>query len=219
MLLEQYGLQTRQVVFQTFFTVGVEEELCIRQTWAHHFLVTGDNLDRIFRFDVRHEDEVWQQLAVVGVYREVLLVTLHGIDQRFCRNGQEFLFELRGQHNWPFHQRGHFFQQAFAQVSVTANLARRFFRVRFDFGFTLFVVGNDFTALQQDLRVLVGIVDGELRLAHKAVAADHAIGRHAQNGRWNHGIAQQQGHGVNRTHEVHVGRAPAHQLRNWQLSQ
>ena len=212
-------MQTRQVVFQTFFTVGVEEELCIRQTWAHHFLVTGDNLDRIFRFDVRHEDEVWQQLAVVGVYREVLLVTLHGIDQRFCRNGQEFLFELRGQHNWPFHQRGHFFQQAFAQVSVTANLARRFFRVRFDFGFTLFVVGNDFTALQQDLRVLVGIVDGELRLAHKAVAADHAIGRHAQNGRWNHGIAQQQGHGVNRTHEVHVGRAPAHQLRNWQLSQ
>ncbi|VEA14759.1 Uncharacterised protein [Salmonella enterica subsp. enterica] len=32
LLLEQHGLQTRQMVFQTFFTVGIEEEFSICQT-------------------------------------------------------------------------------------------------------------------------------------------------------------------------------------------
>ncbi|VFS61726.1 Uncharacterised protein [Kluyvera cryocrescens] len=157
LLLEQNGLQTRQMIFQTFFTVSIEEELGIRQTWTNHFFVTGDNLDRIFRFNVGNENEVWQQLARVIVNREVLLVALHGVNQRFGWNRKEFLFEFRRQNNRPFHQGGHFFQQAFAQIGVTANLARRFFSVRFDFGFTLFVVSNDFTALQQNLRVLIGI--------------------------------------------------------------
>ena len=104
LLLEQNGLQARQVIFQTFFTVRIEEELCISQTWTNHFLVTGDNLLRVFRLDVRHEDEVWQQLARVVINREVLLVTLHGVNQRFSWYREEFLFELRGQHHRPFHQ-------------------------------------------------------------------------------------------------------------------
>ena len=83
LLLEQHGLQTRQMIFQTFFTVGIEEELGIRQTRANHFLVTGNNLARIFRFDVGNEDKVRQQFAVVGVNREVLLVAFHGVNQRF----------------------------------------------------------------------------------------------------------------------------------------
>ncbi|MNP31739.1 hypothetical protein D3C76_1248770 [compost metagenome] len=48
LLLEQDGLQAWQVIFKTFFTVAVKEELSIRQTWTNHFLVTGDNLHRIF---------------------------------------------------------------------------------------------------------------------------------------------------------------------------
>ena len=175
LLLEQHGLQTRQMVFQTFFTVGIEEELGIRQTWTNHLLVTGDNLARIFRFDIGNEDKVRQQFAVVRVNREVLLVTFHGVYQRFRRNREEFLFELRSQHYRPFHQRGDFFQQAFAQVSVTANLTRRFFSIGFDFRFTLSVICNHFAALTQDFWVLIGRIDGEFRLAHKAMSADHAI--------------------------------------------
>ena len=97
---------------------------------------------------------------------------------------------------------------------MTANLTRRFFRIGFDFGFTLFVIGDDFTALQQDLRVLVGMVDGELRLAHKAMAANHAIGRNTEDSGRDHFVTQQQSHRVYRTHEVDVRRAPAHQFRD-----
>ncbi|MOA13315.1 hypothetical protein D3C78_1333620 [compost metagenome] len=95
LLLEQHGLQTRQVIFQTLFAIGIKEELRICQTRAHHFFVTGDNLNRIFGFDVSHEDKVRQQFAVIRVNREVLLVTLHGVNQRFSRNREEFLFKLR----------------------------------------------------------------------------------------------------------------------------
>ena len=141
------------------------------------------------------------------------------MNQRFRRNCEEFLFEFRGQHYRPFHQRGDFFQQAFAQVSVTANLTRCFFSIGFDFRFTLSVIRNYFAAFTQDFRVLIGRIDGEFRLAHKAVSTDHAIGLNAQNRCRNHFVAQQQGHGVNRTHEVDIRRAPAHQFRDRQLRQ
>ncbi|ABV16057.1 hypothetical protein CKO_05014 [Citrobacter koseri ATCC BAA-895] len=219
LLLEQHGLQTRQVIFQTFFTVGIEEELGICQTRTHHLLVTGDDLLRIFRFDVRHEDKVRQQFAVCGVNREVFLVALHGVNQRFRRHREEFLFEFRRQHHRPFHQRSDLFQQALAQVSVTANLTRRFFCIGFDFRFTRFVISNNFTALQQDLRILVSSVDGDFRLAHKTMAANDAIGLDTQNRCRNELVAQQQRYGVYRTHEVNVRRAPAHQFRNRQFRQ
>ena len=214
LLLEQHGFQTRQVIFQTFFTVGIEEELGIGQTRTDHLLVTGDDLLRIFGLDVGHEDKVRQQFAGVVVDREVLLVALHGVNQRFRRHREEFFFELRRQHHRPFHQRGDLFQQAFAQIGLTANLTRRLLRISFDFGFTLFVIGDDFTALQQDLRVLVGMVDGELRLAHKAMPANHAIGRNTEDSGRDHFVTQQQSHRVYRTHEVDVRRAPAHQFRD-----
>ena len=114
LLLEQYGLQARQVIFQTFFTVGVEEELGIRQTRTNDFLVTGNDLLRIFRLNVGNEDKVRQQFAVIRIHREVFLVTFHGINQCFRRYSEEFFFEFRGQNNRPFNQRSHFFQQAFA---------------------------------------------------------------------------------------------------------
>ena len=104
LLLEQHGLQTRKVIFQTFFTVGIEEELSVRQTRTHHFFVTGNNLGRIFRFDVGDEDKIRQQLARVVVNREVLLVPFHGVNQRFGRHRKEFFFELRGEDHRPFNQ-------------------------------------------------------------------------------------------------------------------
>ena len=219
LLLEQHGLQARQVVFQTFFTVGVEEELGVCQTRTNDLLITGDDLYRIFRLNIGHKDKVRQQLARVVIHREVLLVALHGVDQRFGRHREEFLFEFRRQYYRPFHQRGHFFQQTIAQVSVAANFTRGVFSVCFNFGFTRFVISHNFAALKQNLRILIGIVDSELRLAHKAVTANHAIGLDAEDSGGNDFVTQQQGHGVNRTHKVDVRRAPAHQFRDRQLRQ
>lgn len=48
LLLEQYGLQMWQMVFQMFFMVGIEEEFSICQMWMYYFFVIGDNLGWIF---------------------------------------------------------------------------------------------------------------------------------------------------------------------------
>ena len=219
LLLEQHGFQARQVIFQAFLTVGVEEELGVGQAWTHHLLVTGDDLLRVFRLDVGHEDKVRQQFARGVIHREILLVALHGVHQRFRRHRQEFLFEFGGQYHRPFHQRGHFFQQAVAQIGLAANLLRRQLCIALDEGFTRFIVGDHFAALQQDLRVLVGVVEGELGFAHEAVAAHGARRVDAQHGAWDQIGAQQHRDGMYRTHELHVGVAPTHQFRDRQFSQ
>ena len=170
LLLEQHGFRARQVIFRAFLTVGVEEELGVGRAWTHHLLVTGDDLLRVFRLDVGHEDKVRQQFARGVIHREILLVALHGVHQRFRRHRREFLFEFGSQYHRPFHQRGHFFQQAVAQIGLAANLLRRQLCIALDEGFTRFIVGDHFAALQQDLRVLVGVVEGELGFAHEAVA-------------------------------------------------
>ena len=41
-----------ETAFEFLLAVGIPEEGRIRQTWADHFLVTGNHLCRIFRFDV-----------------------------------------------------------------------------------------------------------------------------------------------------------------------
>ena len=174
---------------------------------------------RSFGLNVGHKDEVWQQFAVGGVDREVLLVTFHGVHQRFGWYGQEFLFELSSQHHWPFHQRGDFFQQAFADVSFTAQLSRRLLGITQDQCFTLGVVSNHFTALAQQLWVLLGVLDFKLGFAHEAVAANDAIRVDPQNGARNQLVIQQQGDGVHWTDKVSALVAPTHWLWHWQFGQ
>ncbi|MOA00430.1 hypothetical protein D3C78_1197890 [compost metagenome] len=174
---------------------------------------------RIFGFDIGHEDKVRQQFARGVIHREILLIALHGVDQRFRRHRQEFLFEFGRQHHRPFHQRGHFFQQAFAQIGLAAKLLRCQLRIALDQRLAGFIIGHHFTALQQDLRILVSVVEGEFGFTHKAVTANSAARIDAQHGARDQFFTQQQGHGVYRTHELHVRITPTHQFRDRQLGQ
>ena len=219
LLLEQHGFKARQAGGQGLLEVGLEEELGVRETGANHLLVAADDLARVFRLDVGDEDELRQQLAVLVVDREVLLVTLHGVHQRFSRNGQELLFEVGGQHHRPLDQCGHFFQQGVVQIGHATEGGSGRFDVSLDLGLARHEVGNHHAALLQDLRVLAGVVDGELALAHKAVAADGAGRVDTQNVSGNQIPIQQQGHGEDRTHELDGLVAPAHHLRDRQFGQ
>jgi hypothetical protein len=96
----------------------LEEELGVGQAWAHDFLVTGDDLLRVFAFDVGHGDEARQQLAVGIQQAEILLVVLHGGDQGFLRHVEETLLERAHQRHRPFNQRGHFVEQAGGTIAV-----------------------------------------------------------------------------------------------------
>ncbi|CRZ52978.1 Uncharacterised protein [Vibrio cholerae] len=80
---------------------------------------------RLFRFDVRNEDEVRQQFFACVIDWEIFLVTFHGVHQSFCWNFEEFFFKFRRHHHWPFHQRGHFFYQRIFQIRDTAELLSR----------------------------------------------------------------------------------------------
>ncbi|MNC03572.1 hypothetical protein D3C75_509840 [compost metagenome] len=199
--------------------VSLEEELGVRQTGAHHLLVAADDLARVLGLDVGDEDELRQQLAALVVDREVLLVTLHGVNQRLGRYRQELLFEVGGQHHRPFDQGGDFFQQGVVQIGDATEGGSGRFGVSLDLGLARHKVGNHHAALLQDLRVLAGVVDGELALAHKAVAANGAGRVDTQNVSGHQIPIQQQGHGEHRTHELDGLVAPAHHLGDGQLGQ
>ncbi len=62
--LEHHVLQAQVEVFELLLLVLLEEELGVSQARANDFLVTGDDLLRVFAFDVGHGDEARQQLAV-----------------------------------------------------------------------------------------------------------------------------------------------------------
>ena len=219
LLLEQHGLEARQAGGQGLLEVGLEEELGVRETGANHLLVAADDLARVFRLDVGDEDELRQQLAVLVVDREVLLVTLHGVHQRFSRHGQELLFEVGGQHHRPLDQCGDLFQQGVIQIGHATEGGSGRFGVSLDLGLARHKVGNHFAFFQQDLRVLAGVVDGEFTLAHKAVTANGAGRVDTQNVSGHQIPIQQQGHGEHRTHELDGLVAPAHHLGNGQLGQ
>lgn len=104
LLLEQYGFQMWQVIFQMFFMVGIEEEFGIGQMWMDYFFVIGDDLLWIFGFDVGYEDKVWQQFVGVVVDWEVFLVVFYGVNQCFRWYCEEFFFEFCCQYYWLFYQ-------------------------------------------------------------------------------------------------------------------
>ncbi|MOA28604.1 hypothetical protein D3C78_1495570 [compost metagenome] len=141
------------------------------------------------------------------------------MNQRLGRYRQELLFEVGGQHHRPFDQGGDFFQQGVVQIGDATEGGSGRFDVSLDLGLAHHKVGYYLAFFQQDLRVLTGVVDLELGLAHKAVTADGAGGVDPQDGGGHEIAVQQQGHGEHRTHELDGLVAPAHHLGDGQLGQ
>ena len=78
---------------QLLLLVLLEEELGVSQARTHHLLVTGNDLRRVFAFNVGHGDKARQQLAVAIEQAEVFLIVLHGGDQCFLRHFEEAFLE------------------------------------------------------------------------------------------------------------------------------
>src|SRR6185369_9292475 len=63
------------------------------QARADHALVALHDRRRVVELHVGHDHEAGQELALLVQQRKVFLVLLHGEDQAFLRNREEFLVE------------------------------------------------------------------------------------------------------------------------------
>ncbi|MNK95100.1 hypothetical protein D3C87_1153250 [compost metagenome] len=216
--LEHHVLQAQVEVFELLLLVLLEEELGVGQAWANHFLVTGDDLLRVFAFDVGHGNETWQQLAVGIQQAEVLLVVLHGGDQGFLRHVEEAFLERAHQRHRPFDQRGHFIEQGWR------NDCRAFL-----------TGGQLFGALADDLATLVGIgqyisgtqirqvarrrTDAHVFRVMEAVTTGIAAGLLGEDGAVDDLVTEQHHQPLGRTNEFFLARAPTHAFRDRQVVQ
>ena len=96
------------MIFQTLLAILLPEKHSIGQTGANHTFVAFLDHFRLGTVNVGNGDEVVHQLAFAIHQVEVLLVFLHGEDQRLMGYFQVFLLEARSNGHRPLDQRGHF---------------------------------------------------------------------------------------------------------------
>ena len=216
--LEHHIGQALVEAFQLLLLVLLEEELGVGEARTHHFLITGNDLRRIFAFDVGHGDKARQQLAVAIEQAEIFLVVLHGGDQRFLRHVEEAFLEGADQRHRPFDQGADFIQQ----------------RRRHDGGALL--CGSQFIDPGDDLRAAFGEVcnhigaaqvfgvvgrraDAHLVVGVEAVATGNPAGALGEDFAIDHLVTEQHHQPLAWADKFGLARAPAHTFRDRQLVQ
>ena len=207
------GLQAIAHRHQALLEVLVEEELGVGETRTDHALVALAHFIDVLRLDVGDADEMLGQPAAIAQHREELLVDLHRLDQRFLRHGQEGGLETAQHRRRPLGQADHLLQVVVGDARAAAGLGCRLL----DFGDDARAAG---VGIDQHLRALQGhhviarVVDPHRLVVFEAMAAAHAVGRHAQYLGRHHVLAQQQHQPVHGARERVLVRAPAHRLGN-----
>ncbi len=218
LFLEHHGGQPLTVLLQGLFAVLIPEKLGIGQARANHPLVTGAHLIRIPAFDIGQGDKVGQQFAVLVEAVEILLMPLHGGDERLSRNAQEALLEAAGEGHRPLHQGGHLIQQVGIDHRLAAEALGGLQHLGAHALTPRFKIDHHPGGLQ-----LVGITGGGVDLdglrGVKTMTAGAAAAFHIENLGLYHLIAEQQHQPVDRAHELTLQIAPAHALRDGQLIQ
>ena len=216
--LEHHVGQALVALFQRLALVLLEEELGVGEARAHHLLVAGDDLRRVLALDVGHGDKARQQLAVAVDQAEVLLVVLHGGDQRFLRDLKEAFLEGADQRHRPLDQGSHLIQQRRRHDGAAVLGFGQFLDALGDLLAALGEVGDHEGAAQ-----VVGIagraLDRHLVVGVEAVATGHAPGLLGEDLAVDHMLAVQHDQPLGRTDEFFLARGPAHALGDRQLIQ
>ena len=168
---------------QRRLAVGVEEELRVGQARADHALVAFDDVHRIGRVHVAHDQEAVRQ-AAAGRFeqREVLLVQAHRQDQAFLRHLQELFLELAHVDGGMLDQRGDFVQQRgdFRIVAQRGGQAAGVVQqLALDVGAAALERGHDAALVGQRGGIGVGVGYRHRAIAHEAVAQRFAAGGQA----------------------------------------
>ena len=204
--------------FELLLLVLLEEELGVGKARTHDLLVAGDDLRRVLGLDVGHCDEARQQLAVRIEQAEVLLVVLHGADQRLLRHFEETFLERADQRHRPFDQGGDFIQQRWRHDSRALLGGGQFVDAAADDLAALGEVGQHIGAAQV-FGVVRRAADAHFAVGMEAMATGHAIGLLREDFAVDHSVAEQHHQPLGRAHELVAPGGPAHALGNRQVVQ
>ena len=216
--LEHHIGQALVEAFQAVLLVLLEEELGVGQAWTHDFLVAGNDLRRVFAFYVGHGDKARQQFAVAIEQAEVLLVVLHGGDQRFLRHFEEAFLERTHQRHRPFHQRADFIQQISRHDGGALLLGGQFGDTGADQRAAFIQVGQHIGAAQV-FQVGRRLGNAHLIRVMEAVATGQTPGLLGEDFAVDHLVTKQHYQPLGWADEFGLACAPAHALGNRQLVQ
>jgi hypothetical protein len=121
LLLKDHGFQCLEVVFQALLAILLPEEHGIAESRTDHALVALLDQLRPGAVDVGEGDEVIHQFTLFIHQVEVLLVLLHGEDQRLVGHLQEAFLETGGDRDRPLHQPGYLVQQILVDLRLAAQ--------------------------------------------------------------------------------------------------
>ena len=218
-VLENDRFQRLDAVFQRALAVLLPEEHGIGQARANDALVAVADDERIAALDVADGDEVRQQFAVRVQQVEILLVLLHRQDQRLVRHLEELLLEAACHRHRPLDQRRDLVQQILVDVDVPLEARRRHIHLLADRLAARLEARDDLAAVAQ-LGLVVGrVVDRDGFRCVKTMPEGHIAGGRVQQRALDDIAAVQKQQPVHRAHELGIGAAPAHALRDRQAIQ
>ena len=125
LVLEHHGVQCGHARFQALLPIPRVKKRGVGQARANYLFVAAHDLLRIAALDVAHRDEMRQQLALGVNQREILLMALHGRDQRLGGHVEKALVESADQSYRPLDQAGHFLQQGLVDKRRSLQSPRR----------------------------------------------------------------------------------------------
>ena len=208
--------------------VGAPEIQGVGEPRPHHLGVAGrDRVAAVLCLDVRYEKErVGQPLAAAG--DEALLVRPDGEPDDLVRDLQEGRIECAGEHDGPFHQIGHLFEQSFVLDQLQSARERDVAGVVRDLRLATFRVEHHPRALQRS-RIIVEPAHLDRVRRHEAVAVGRSpAGDPADLERHDLGLlrlrSEDAKHRLQRSHPAKAARLarsrpPTHRLRPGKVAQ
>ena len=157
-------------------------------------------------------------LPLLSSRQKVLLVVLHGGDQRFLRYVEETLFERTDQRHRPFDQGGHFIQQCRRHDGGAVLGLGQFLDAGGDLLAALGKVGNHEGATQV-MGVAGGALDHHVVVGVETMATGHTAGLLREDFAIDHVVTEQHHQPLGRADELFLACSPAHALGDRQIIQ
>ena len=211
LLFKNYLVQFYRETFQGQAAVTLPEKRCITQARSYDpFISLLDQL-RGDAVDIGYGDKIGSQFACVRVrYGKILLVRLHGGNERFRGEFKELFIKRSGDRHRPFHQRRHFIQEILIHQHGSPEGLRSVGCRLPDLFFPLTEIGRNVSLILQPGQVFPGRGQGNrLRMMETMPAGVPARFR-TQYCRADNVLSKQQYRPMHGPHKLYVAVAPAH---------
>ena len=193
------------------FLVCFKEKFRVRQARANYAFIATNDVGRIGKLHVGHNQEAIGQLAVVE-QGKIFLIRLHGQNQAFLWNGKEACIKLCGIHRRMLNQGGDFIDQGFVVDELHVETGRCFGELSSYHRAPGCKISDDFSTLRQHIGVLLSVRNFDFATTHKAMPTRELTAFQSQDFARHDIRAVQQNQSMYRTHKLCIAIAPAHEF-------